>query len=133
MTKSVFLYSAVFLSLATTQAYACRCKQPSMQEAYDASALVVQANVSDFATMPSGEGNVAILKVKQAWKKQAPGKISVISLTNCHYSWEVAKEYIVFLMEESNGMYSTDRCMGNLSSESSEDAVKWLEENSTSK
>ncbi len=133
MTKSLYLYSAILLSLVTTHAYACRCTQPSMQEAYDASALVVQANVSDFAGMPSGEGNVAILKIKQAWKGQALDKISVISLTNCHFSWEVDKEYIVFLYEEPNGMYSTDRCMGNVSGEEGERAVKWLEENSASK
>ncbi|VAW74052.1 hypothetical protein MNBD_GAMMA15-1742 [hydrothermal vent metagenome] len=133
MAKSVYLFLAIFLSLTTTQAYACRCNQPSMQEAYDASALVVQANVSDFASMPSGEGNVAILKTKQTWKGQALDKISVISLTNCHFSWEVDKQYIVFLHEESNGMYSTDKCMGNVSGEEGESAVRWLEENSMSK
>lgn len=129
MTKSVFLYSAVLLSLTTTHAYACRCKQPSIQEAYDAAALVVQADVSDFASLPSGRGNVAILKIKQAWKGQALDKISVVSLTNCHFSWEVDKEYIVFLYEEPNGMYSTNKCMRNVSGKKAESAVKWLEEN----
>ncbi len=117
--------------LSATSAIACRCKQPSLEDAYKNASLVVHASVKDVVTMPSGEGNTTILEIKNAWKAMSPARLAVISLTNCHYIWENQQEYIIFLTEEPNGMYSTDRCRANNKIDSKPDMLEWLNKNAS--
>jgi hypothetical protein len=117
--------------LTATSVLACRCNPPELSDAYKSASLVVHASVNDVVTMPSGEGSTAILEIKKAWKAVSPARIAAISLTNCNFPWEKAQEYILFLTQESNGIYSTDRCTGSIPINGQSDTVNWLEKNAT--
>lgn len=117
--------------LMAENALACRCQQPAIADSYKNASLVVHARVNDIVIAPSGEGSTAILEIKKAWKAESPSRIAAISLTNCHFLWEKTKEYIVFLTEEPNGLYSTDKCKGNLQIDSHPEIIKWLQNNAT--
>jgi hypothetical protein len=126
-------YILIGLSAMTANtALACRCQQPAVSDAYNDAALVVHARVTDIVTVPSGEGSTAILEIKKAWKAASPARIAAISLTNCHFPWDKQKEYIIYLTEEPNGLYSTDKCKGNQQIDDYPEIIKWLESNATS-
>jgi hypothetical protein len=120
-----------FCVMTANTAIACRCQQPEASDSYNDASLVVRARVADIVTAPSGEGSTAILEITDAWKAESPSRIAVISLTNCHFPWEKKKEYIVFLSEEPNGLYSTDRCKGNQQTDNHPNIIEWLEGNAT--
>jgi hypothetical protein len=75
--------------------------------------MVVYANVQDFIASPSNEGGTAIIFISDWWKSTSPKKIVVNSITNCGFSFEIGKSYLLFLNQESNGLFYTDNCSGN--------------------
>lgn len=101
-----------FLFLSTS-AFACRCKEPSIEQTFKSSSMVVYATVKDFIPSPLDEGGTAIILIDTWWKSSSPEKIVVNSLTNCRFNFEINKSYLLFLKQESSGLFYTDKCSGN--------------------
>jgi len=128
MMKKILPISIFILLLLTeTTVLACRCNPPDVARAWKDASLVVRVKVDDVIILPSGEGSSAIVTVAASWKKDSPKRLVVSSFTNCAFNWKAGKEYVLFLRKESNGLYSSDRCMGNRPGNDL-DAIKWLDQ-----
>lgn len=129
MTKTNILLFSLLYILNIQTAYACRCKAPEIANSYNNSVAIVQVTAEEVINVPEGSGITAILNVTKTWKAGTTSKIVVNSLTNCYFPMEKNKDYILFLNIEPNGLYSTDRCVGNKTSENSHELLKWLDNN----
>lgn len=114
---------------AQSEALACRCLEPGARDAYAGAYAIIQARVTEVVPAPEGDGGIAILVVSQAWKRDVPEKLAVITITNCAYPWQEGKEYILFLLRESTGLFSTARCLGNRPVGEAAWLIRWLHKN----
>jgi len=87
--------------------------------------MVVRVTVDDVVPMPSGEGSTAVVSVKASWKTSSPARLIINTFTSCAFNWKTGGEYILFLIKESNGLYSTDRCVGSRLANDLK-AIQWL-------
>jgi len=132
---SVRIRFAGLLALATAMAWgvvapealACRCAEPAPEDAYRGADAVVQASVTKVVPASDGPGGTAILHVSRAWKADVPKEIAVFTVTSCAYIWREGERHILFLIRDSNGLYSTARCLGNRRMD--EDLLTWLKSN----
>ena len=123
LTHYIFLF---FLALPA-QSFACKCKELSIQKNFNNSSMVVYATVKDFIPSPSNEGGTAVLLIDNWWKSNSPQKIVVNSLTSCGFNFEANKSYLLFLNQESNGLFYTDKCSGNKELKSKDEFTTALE------
>lgn len=94
-------------------AFACRCAEPPPATAYARAQAVVQGSVKKVIPAPEGVGGTAIVCVSRAWKTDVPAELAVTTVTDCAYPWAENEQYVLFLVRDSNGLYSTARCLGN--------------------
>lgn len=106
-------YFLLCTALISTPSFACKCKQLGIQKNYKNSSMVVYATVQDFIPSPSNEGGTAIISIDEWWKSASPKRIVVNSLTSCSFNFSKEKKYLLFLNEESTGLFYTDNCSGN--------------------
>ncbi len=132
MRKILFIIIGCVL-FSVTSTFACRCVNPENKDAYAKANVIVQAIVKDIIISPSGEGGTAVIEVSNCWKTNAPSRMAVVSLTNCAFLWEINKEYILFIFQEKNGIYSSDRCSGNKNIDSSKSLLEWLNKHGKTK
>ena len=130
--KTILCLIFVGSSFLVSSAYACRCVAPTHISAYTDADIVVKAVVKDVIITPSGEGSTGILEVSQSWKSDSPVRLAVSSLTNCSFPWEKDKEYVLYLIMDSTGLYSTGRCLGNISIDDAKQTLEWLKNNGKS-
>lgn len=109
----IMSYALFCLLLISSSSFACRCKEPSIDQSYKNSSMVVYASVQDYIPSPSNEGGTAVVLVSEWWKSTSPKKIVVNSLTNCGFNFETGKNYLLFLNQEPSGLFYTDMCSGN--------------------
>lgn len=118
--------SAVMLSMAT-EAFACRCKTPDLAAAYADAELVILGTVSDYIPAPEGMGGTAVVSLRGEWKQSAPSELVVNSVTSCYFDFVQGTEYLLFLKQDSNGLYYTTACQGNLNAENDSALVERIE------
>ncbi len=123
------LFISIFIYFLSFNIYACRCIEPSHSKAFESSEVVVIGEVLETSSLTGNEGSIAIIKVNKTWKKQIKSKIGIFSITNCNFTMDKGKHYILFLKTEEYGLYSTGRCSGNklVSSSDSDKLLKWLD------
>jgi len=117
--------AALFLFLASS-AFACRCVEPPASTAYAHASTVVMVKVLSTLRGNTPTGVVVQAQVSESWKIPASGTISIATDTDCAYPFLVGEEYLLFLVKDQAGNYSTGRCMGNLVKASSAKSVAWL-------
>ncbi len=122
------IFISIFIFFLSFNVYACRCIEPSHSKAFELSEVIVIGEVLEISSLAGVEGSIAIINVNKAWKKQIKSKIGILSITNCNFTMNKGKHYILFLKSEEYGLYSTGRCSGNklVSDSDSEKLVKWL-------
>lgn len=108
----------IFLLFMPAKSMACRCVEQSYTDNYQAADMVFHANVTEFMPDLTGEGGLAFLKVKLWWKVKNPimkknKDLIVGTRTNCAFDFKMGETYLVFIKEDQNGLYYTNRCMGN--------------------
>ena len=74
---------------------------------------MVYASVTDYILSPTNEGGTAVISIIKFWKSTTPIKLVVNSLTSCGFNFEVGKDYLLFLHQDSTGLFYTDSCSGN--------------------
>lgn len=117
----------VFFLLISSNVYACRCIKPSQNDSFKNSESIVFGKVLEVATLPDYDGSISIIKVLKSWKDKTNETIAIISITNCSYSFEKNKEYVLFLNKDRYGLYSTDRCSGNTLIDKDNTLINWLD------
>ena len=134
MGKFVYLLNILIVCFmlacfAQSEALACRCLEPLAKDAYAGAYVVIQARVIEVVPAPEGDGGIAILSVSQAWKRDIMERLAVMTVTSCAYPWQEGKEYILFLVRESTGLFSTARCLGNKPLAEAAELIRWLHKN----
>src|SRR5690606_7487851 len=125
---------AVLAICSATDAIACRCNNPGVEEALENADLAVIGTVAEQAPLAGEEGTVAIVAIEQHWSghstkgKQPARKIGVISITNCHFSWTKETRYLTSLTRDDHGLYSTIRCHGNRPASEAGKDIEWLKQ-----
>ena len=114
------------LSLLSGNTLACRCQEPTMENAYAKAEVLVRARVTQVIPAPDQAGSTGILSVLEAWKQSVPRVLAVSSLTSCAFPWDENREYFLFLMRDSNGLFSTARCLGNTTADDAGTIIEWL-------
>ncbi len=120
-----FALPVLLLSL-TGNAVACRCTEPPVWTAYKGAEAVVMAKV--ISTSPGNTPTATLIKAEiiESWKQSVSGVVNITTDTDCAYAVKVGNEYLLFLVEDGAGNYSTGECMGNHAKATSARAVTWL-------
>lgn len=118
--------AVVLLSMAT-ETLACRCKAPDLEAAYADAGLVILGAVSDYVPAPEGMGGTAVVSLQREWKQSAPPKLIVNSLTSCYFDFVQGAQYMLFLKQDSNGLYYTTACQGNVNANEDPAVVERIE------
>jgi hypothetical protein len=119
----------LFLTCAST--FACRCTEPPIQTAYKSASAVAMVKVLSTSPGSTPTGTVIEASVSESWKQAVSGTIKIGTDTDCAYQVKAGEEYLLFLVRDPAGNYSTGRCMGNHERASSEKAVVWLRKNAS--
>ncbi len=116
-------------------ALACRCTEPkSTRVAYVAAQAALVARVLEVRAVPRTDGVTAVLLVSQAWKKDLPTHLTIVSATTCKYDLLPNREYLLYLAHDPKMLegrdpetYTTGLCLGNQPLPQSNKAVQWLQ------
>ncbi len=110
--------------------WGCRCS-PTVpaKTAYHRAAIVVVAKVVKVVPDPAIKGIAADLSVSEVWKTDLSPNITVRSGTSCRYEMKADTEYLLYLLKEPDGSYSTSKCLGNSRLDVAQKALKWLRAN----
>jgi hypothetical protein len=128
--KVLWLGAAIALSGlgAVRTINACRCVEPSLPEAYRAADAVVLAKVQRLEPRPELGGSAIFLFVESAWKGEVDQELAITTGTDCLYSVEVERKYLLFLRRGAGRAFTTGRCMGDRPLEGGEQTLRWLEQ-----
>jgi hypothetical protein len=123
------LRSVGLFLLVAGSAFACRCVEPPVGTAYKGASTVTMVKVLSTSPGSTPTGTVIEAAVSASWKHPVSGTIKISTDTDCAYPVKVGGEYLLFLVQDQAGGYSTGLCMGNLAKASSGKAVSWLRKN----
>jgi len=122
---------ALFVVLtAAIAAFPCRCVPASLKTYYGRADAVVTAKVISVSTSAEGDQlTTAKLEVIDAWKKDLPRQIEVVTGSSCIYSFQAGEEHLLYLQNTPSGKFSTMRCQGNLPLDKAQKSLNWLKKN----
>ena len=107
---------------------ACRCVEPKRPaEAYRSAEAVVVAKIVKLEPRPELGGFAMFLFVERAWKSEVNQELSVITGSDCLYSVEPDKKYLLFLTRTPEKVFTTGQCMGNRPLGDADKPLRWLE------
>jgi hypothetical protein len=114
----------IFLLLWQAQdANACRCKEPSLRQAYDNADVVAVVHLEE---VTPGEVTRARAKVERAWKSSLPESVEIVTGEDCRYPLAKGETYLLYLKRGDGDELGTYQCRGNKSSSKSAPSVRWL-------
>ena len=119
------------LLFSPSPAAACRCKEPNTSGAYKRADIVAIARVLEIVPNAHLDGVTATLSVLRSWKGAVPVRITADSGTSCRYPFRVGEEFLLFILRDAQGSFSTARCRGNKPAAEAGPSVRWLERHGT--
>jgi hypothetical protein len=109
---------------------ACRCVEPNAPSAaYRAADAVVLAKIVKREPRPELDGFTLSLFVESAWKGEVNQELSVTTGTDCRYSADPGREYVLFLSRAPQNVFTTGLCMGNRPVGEATKLLRWFEAN----
>ena len=137
MAKVLRISVFVLAVMLPAPALACRCTEPkSVRGAYQKARAVVVARVLEVHGESRLDGLTAVLSVSQAWKKDVPPQLTIVSGTTCRYDLEPNRDYLLYLTHDPKMLggrddetYTTGICLGNKPLAEAKKAVEWLQKN----
>jgi hypothetical protein len=130
MKNAVFSKSLLVLLVvltATIAAFPCRCIQASLKTYYQRADAVVTAKVLSVSTSTEGDELTTVkLEIIDAWKKDLPKEIEVVTGTSCIYIFQTGEEHLLYLKNRTSNNFTTMRCWGNLPLDKSQRSLNWL-------
>lgn len=111
-------------------AFACRCIEPPVGTAYKGASAVAMVKVLSTSPSSTAKGTLIEASVSESWKHTVSGIVKITTDTDCAYPVKANEEYLLFLVQDKAGNYSTGLCLGNYPKALSGKAVAWLRKNS---
>jgi hypothetical protein len=121
------VFSLAPIVCSPSNAFACRCVEPSVRMAYKRADVVVIAKVLKITSGPEPNAITAVLSVSQAWKRDIPTQITLVSGEDCVYMLGKDQEHVLYLTKDkAENLYGTVRCRGNKLVFKAQQALEWL-------
>jgi hypothetical protein len=111
-----------------SHAEACRCREPTIQQAYRRAELIVYGTVVDVTSRAGADRLHVTLEVGKVWKGSADPTIAVTSGSNCRFEPARGRAALLYLVRSATGEWTTGRCMGNSVGEAASARVPWLDQ-----
>jgi len=125
---SLLLFATV--CMLARPSLACRCReQDSPAAAYNAAYAVAAGKLSTLAP-PAPNGNVeGTFQVDRVWKAAVPSSVRITTGTDCAFPFVAGESYLLFLIRNADGTFTTGRCMGNRTLAGARAFLAWLDKN----
>lgn len=109
------------------RADACRCLEPSSAAAAyrRADAAVIGKVIAVEAGSAPAESE-AVIEVAEAWKSTMLKTVRISTSTDCAFGFAKGASYLLFVLRDGSGSYSTARCMGNREVAKAGSFLTWL-------
>lgn len=103
---------ALAIGLVPVAADACRCREPSLADAFSHSQAVIVGRVAQVRDVDQMRTVIGI-EVERSWKTAPRSRIEVDTGTTCRIPAMVGQRYLMFLRKDGSGRYYSNRCMGD--------------------
>jgi len=114
----------------TSRADACRCLEPSSAAAaYRSADAAVIGKVLAVEPGTGTDESQAIIEIEEAWKSEMAKTVRISTGTDCAFRFAKGGSYLLFLLRDAAGRYSTERCMGNREIGKATSFLTWLRKN----
>jgi hypothetical protein len=107
------------------EAWACRCKEPTLYTAYARANAVAMVQVKEVITLTDGVVRVTG-ETLQSWKSDVPQSFHVFTGDDCMYALERNSIYLLYLTRGKGDDFGTYRCRGNRHESEAADSLLWL-------
>jgi hypothetical protein len=117
-------------AMLADRADACRCLEPSSAAAaYRGADAAVVGKVLSVAPGSATDESEAVIEVEEAWKARMLKTVHISTGTDCAFNFTKGASYLLFLVRDADGRYSTERCMGNREISKAASFLAWLRKN----
>ena len=94
MYKHLILFVIIVFLTGATEAQACRCLKPSLEEAIDNATVIIHGKVVNSNRQALNTRNR--LEIIQQWKGDTIQTLTIRGGTNCDFHFKEEEEYVVF-------------------------------------
>lgn len=111
--------------LVPFEAWACRCMEPTLQDAYASADVVAMVQIREVVALADGVVRTTGEAI-QSWKSDVPYTLHIFAGDNCMYALESDGIYLLYLTRGKSGDFGTSRCRGNRHEAEAADSLLWL-------